>query len=63
MKAIDRATSGFNYHIVGKVEASAKPVKRMRLSAEMREAAEAYLSWFDSVADAKKALDAVAPKK
>ena len=63
VKAIDRATSGFNYHIVGKVEASAKPVKRMRLSAEMREAAEAYLSWFDSVADAKKALDAVAPKK
>lgn len=63
-KAIDRATSGFNYHIVQskapKVEAAPK---RMRLSAETREAAEAYLSWFDDVEAAIKALRAVAPKK
>ena len=61
--AIDRATSGFNYHIAqGKAKAE-KAVKRMRLSAETREVAEAYLSWFDSVDDAIKALRAVAPKK
>jgi hypothetical protein len=63
-KAIDRATSGFNFHIVQskapKVEAAPK---RMRLSAETREAAEAYLSWFDDVEAAIKALRAVAPKK
>lgn len=61
--AIDRATSGFNYHIVGKTETEAKPPKRMRLTADTRKAAEAYLSWFSSVDEAIKALRAVAPKK
>ena len=60
--AIDRATSGFNYHIVGKLEGKSEPapIKRMRLNKEAREAAEAYLSWFDSIDDAIKALRIVA---
>jgi len=41
-------------------EREAKPVKSMRLSAEARQAAKAYLAQFDSVADAIKALKAVA---
>ena len=41
-------------------EREAKPVKSMRLSAEARAAAKAYLAQFDSVADAIKALRAVA---
>jgi hypothetical protein len=41
-------------------EREAKPVKQMRLSAEARQAAKAYLAQFDSVADAIKALKAVA---
>jgi len=41
-------------------ERAAKPVKSMRLSAEARQAAKAYLAQFDSVADAIKALKAVA---
>jgi hypothetical protein len=41
-------------------EREAKPVKAMRLSAEARQAAKAYLAQFDSVADAIKALKAVA---
>lgn len=41
-------------------EREAKPVKSMRLSAEARAAAKAYLANFDSVADAIKALRAVA---
>lgn len=62
--AIDRATSGFNYHIVqGKAPKAEVAPKRMRLPAEVREVAESYLSWFDSVEDAIKALRAVAPKK
>ena len=36
------------------------PAKAMRLSAEARQAAKAYLAKFDSVADAIKALKAVA---
>lgn len=60
---IDRAVSGFRYHIVQGKAKPEKAVKRMRLSAEAREAAEAYLSWFNSVDDAIKALRAVAPKK
>jgi hypothetical protein len=59
--AIDRATSGFNYHIVSKLETKpAEPVKSMRLSKAVRAAAEAYLAQFDSVADAIKVLRAVA---
>lgn len=41
-------------------EREAKPVKSMRLSAEARAAAKTYLAQFDSVADAIKALRAVA---
>jgi hypothetical protein len=59
--AIDRATSGFNYHIVSKLDTKpAEPVKAMRLSKAVRAAAEEYLAQFDSVADAIKALRAVA---
>ena len=41
-------------------EREAKPAKSMRLSAEARAAAKAYLAHFDSVAEAIKALRAVA---
>jgi hypothetical protein len=41
-------------------EREAKPVKSMRLSAEARAAAKAYLAQFDNVADAIKALKAIA---
>lgn len=41
-------------------EKTKAPVKAMRLSAEARQAAKAYLAQFDSVADAIKALKAVA---
>jgi len=41
-------------------EREAKPAKSMRLSAEARAAAKAYLAQFDSLTDAIKALRAVA---
>ena len=41
-------------------EKTKAPVKAMRLSTEARAAAKAYLAQFDSVADAIKALKAVA---
>ena len=41
-------------------ERDTKPARSMRLSAEARAAAKAYLAKFDSVADAIKALRAVA---
>ena len=41
-------------------EREAKPAKSMRLSADARAAAKAYLAQFDSVSDAIKALKAVA---
>lgn len=43
-------------------EREAKPAKSMRLSAEARAAAKAYLAQFDSVTDAVAALRAVAAK-
>lgn len=60
--AIVRAVAAWNYHIVGKLEGKSEPapIKRMRLNKEAREAAEAYLSWFDSIDDAIKALRIVA---
>jgi hypothetical protein len=60
--AIDRATSGFNYHIVSKLETkpAPAPVKSMRLSRDVRAAAEAYLAQFESVAEAIKVLRVVA---
>ena len=63
--AIVRAVAAWNYHIVGKLEGKSEPApapKRMRVPAATREAAEAYLSWFDSIEDAIKVLRAVAPK-
>lgn len=41
-------------------EREAKPAKSMRVSADVRQAAKAYLANFDNVADAIKALRAVA---
>lgn len=66
-KAYMAASQKFKYHISrdsqkSKAAPEAKP-KQMRLSAETREAAESYLSWFDSVEDAIKALRAISPKK
>ena len=65
VKAIDRAYSDFRYMVVRpepkvKPAEPAKPTKAMRLSKELRTAAEAYLAHFESVADAIKALEAVA---
>lgn len=58
---IDRATSGFNYHIRhGKTKPAAEPVKSMRVSKDLRALAEAYLANFESAADAIKVLRAVA---
>lgn len=57
---IDRAVSGFRYHIVqGKTKPSAEP-KSFRVQRDLRDAAQAYLQHFDSVADAIKVLRAVA---
>lgn len=57
---IDRAVSGFNYHIRnGKTKPSAEP-KSFRVQRALRDAAQAYLQHFDSVADAIKVLRAVA---
>ena len=62
--AIVRAVAAWHDQVMkGVVNKPEQAVKRMRLSAEARKAAEAYLSWFNSVDDAIKALRAVAPKK
>ena len=59
--AIDRAYSGFHHHILSKLETKpAEPVKSMRVSRELRAAAEVYLEQFDSVDEAIKVLRAVA---
>jgi hypothetical protein len=60
IKAIDRASSDFRYMVVRPDVKPADPVKATRLSRDVRAAAEAYLAQFDSVADAIKALRAVA---
>lgn len=58
---IDRAVSGFNYHIRnGKTKPSAEATKHRRYSPELRKAAEAYLKHFDSVTEAVNVLRAVA---
>ena len=58
---IDRAVSGFNYHIRnGKTKPSAGVTKHRRYSPELRKAAEAYLKHFDSVTEAVNVLRAVA---
>ena len=60
VKAIDRASSDFRYMVVRPEPKDAAPAKAMRLSKDLRAAAEAYLAQFDNVADAIKALRAVA---
>ena len=58
---IDRAASGFTYHIVqGKTKPSAAPMSSKRYSPELRKAAQAYLAKFDSVSEAIAVLRAVA---
>ena len=59
------ASQKFKHHISRDSQKNeAKPeVKRMRLSADVRAAAKAYLTQFDSVEDAIKALRAISPKK
>jgi hypothetical protein len=57
--AIDRATSGFRYHVMqGKTKPEPKTSKRY--SPELRKAAQAYLAKFDSVGEAIAVLRAVA---
>jgi len=60
IKAIDRASADFRYMVIRPEAKAAEPVKSMRLSADVKAAAQAYLAQFDSVADAIKALKAVA---
>lgn len=60
VKAIDRASADFRYMVVRPEPKTAEPTKSMRLSKDLRAAAEAYLAQFDNVADAIKALRAVA---
>jgi hypothetical protein len=59
VKAIDRASADFRYMVVRPDAKPAAPAKSMRLSRDVRAAAEAYLAQFDNVADAIKALRAV----
>ena len=60
VKAIDRASADFRYMVIRPEPKTAEPAKSMRLSRDVRAAAEAYLAQFDNVADAIKALRAVA---
>ena len=62
IEAIDKSYSSFKYHVVRKPKAKAKaaPAKSMRVAKDLRAAAEAYLAQFDNLADAIKALRAVA---
>lgn len=62
-KAYMAASQKFKYHISRDSQKAKPKAKRMRLSVEEREAAEAYLSWFDDVEAAIKALRAISPKK
>jgi hypothetical protein len=59
VKAIDRASADFRYMVIRPEPKTAEPAKSMRLSRDVRAAAEAYLAQFDNVADAIKALRAV----
>ena len=60
VKAIDRASSDFRYMVIRPEPKTAAPTKSMRLSKDLRAAAEAYLANFESAADAIAALRAVA---
>ena len=60
VKAIDRASSDFRYMVIRPEPKTAEPTKAMRLSKDLRAAAEAYLANFESAADAIAALRAVA---
>ena len=59
IKAIDRASADFRYYVVRPEAKAAAPAKSMRLSRDVRAAAEAYLANFDNVDAAIKALRAV----
>ena len=60
IKAIDRASSDFRYMVVRPDVQPKAEAKRHRVSKDVRALAEAYLANFESVADAIKALRAVA---
>ena len=63
IEAIDKSYSSFKYHVVRKPKAKAKaaPVQtNQRISKAHLSAAEAYLAQFDNLADAIKAMRAVA---
>ena len=57
---IDRAASGFTYHIVQGKTKKSEPQSSKRYSPELRKAAQAYLAKFDSVGEAIAVLRAVA---
>lgn len=58
--AIDRATSGFRYHVMQGKTKKSEPQSSKRYSPELRKAAQAYLAKFDSVSEAIAVLRAVA---
>jgi hypothetical protein len=60
--AIDRATSGFNYHIVSKLDTKPvqAPAKHMRVSKEARALAMDFLSNFDGDNRAEQIKQAIA---
>jgi len=60
IKAIDRASSDFRYMVVRPEPKDATPKSHARISKDVRALAEQYLANFESVADAIKALKAVA---
>jgi len=60
IKAIDCASSDFRYMVIRPDAKDATPAKSMRLSADAKAAAKAYLAQFDNLAAAIKALKAVA---
>ena len=60
IKAIDRASADFRYMVIRPEPKEVAQAKSMRLSKDVRAAAEAYLAQFNSVADAIKVLRAVA---
>lgn len=62
IKAIDKASSDFRYHIARPEAKPAQPTSHARLAPATRKAAQAYLAQFDSLADAIAALRAVSTK-
>jgi len=60
VKAIDRASSDFRYHVVRAVAEGSAMTQPVRIPRAQRQAAKAYLAQFDSLAAAIAALKAVA---